>query len=491
MNRHQTINIKAGTTLVGLALAAALTASLGCSDSGGGSTGTAGKGGSSGTAGTTGAAGSTGGTGGSTGGTGGSTAGTGGSTAGTGGSTGGTGGSTAGSGGSVGGSAGGAGGSTTGGTGGSAGGSGGAGGTPWLTLPANLPPTLNVPANATLKLKLHATGDQVYTCTASAPGGAGGSGAGGAGGGGATTYSWVLKQPDARLYDQSNTQVGTHGVGPNWTSTVDASVVNAARAYQENAPLADAIPWLLLRATSNTGTGTFSDVTYVIRANTTGGKAPATGCDATTTTTETRVAYTADYFFFNGGGPGTAWLTPPGNVPAAIAVPSGATVKRHDHAIGVQVYTCTASAAGGAGGAGGAAGGAGGAGGGGATTYSWVLKQPDAVLYDAAFAQVGTHGLGPNWTATDGSVVNGARVAQASSTMTGAIAWLLLSASSTTGTGVFSDVTYIQRLNTAGGPAPATGCDATTVNTEVRIPYSADYYFFTGGTTTTDGGTNG
>ena len=114
--------------------------------------------------------------------------------------------------------------------------------------------------------------------------------------------------------------------------------------------------------------------------------------------------------------------TPPGSLPTAIAVPTGATFKIHDHAIGVQVYTCTASAAGGAGGGGGA----GGAGGSGATTYSWVLKQPDAVLYDSSFAQVGTHGLGPNWTSTDGSVVNGARVAGANSTMAGAIQWLLL-----------------------------------------------------------------
>ena len=113
----------------------------------------------------------------------------------------------------------------------------------------------------------------------------------------------------------------------------------------------------------------------------------------------------------------TDWLTPPANLPALINVPSGATIKLHDHAIGAQVYTCTASAAGGAGG-----GGAGGAGGSGATTYSFVLKQPDAVLYDSSFAQVGTHGLGPNWTSTvDASVVNGAKVAGVNSTMAGAV----------------------------------------------------------------------
>ena len=313
----------------------------------------------------------------------------------------------------------------------------------------------------------------------------GGAGGAGGAGGGATTYSFVLKQPDAKLYDASNTQVGTHGAGPNWTSTVDGSVVNGAKVYQENSPTSGNIPWLLLRATSNTGTGAFSDVTYVQRVNTSGGVAPATGCDSTTAGMDTRVSYMADYYFYTGGGPGTAWMTPPGSLPTAIQVPSGATLKIHDHAIGAQVYTCTPSSTGGAGGGGGA----GGAGGSGATTYSWVLKQPDAVLYDSSFAMVGTHGLGPNWTSTDGSVVNGMKVAGVNSTATGAIQWLLLQASSNTGTGVFSDVSYVQRLNTAGGVAPATGCDATTSGMETRIPYSADYYFFTGGSS--DGGTNG
>ena len=44
---------------------------------------------------------------------------------------------------------------------------------------------------------------------------------------------------------------------------------------------------------------------------------------------------------------------------------------------------------------------------------------------------------------------------------------------------MLSDVSYVQRLNTAGGKAPATGCDATTVGTETRAGYTADYYFFT------------
>jgi len=113
---------------------------------------------------------------------------------------------------------------------------------------------------------------------------------------------------------------------------------------------------------------------------------------------------------------------------------------------------------------------------------------PDAILYDATFAQVGTHGAGPHWTSVDGSTVNGVKLQQ-DSTYEDAIPWLLLQASSTSGIGVFTDITYVQRLNTAGGTAPATGCNATTVNTDTRVSYSADYYFYTSGAS--DGGATG
>ncbi len=373
------------------------------------------------------------------------------------GSTGGTGGAAAGSGGA--GTGGGAGAPSSGATGGSAGGGGGggAGGGSAGSGGGGLLPTLAVPLGATLKIHDRGTGAQIYTCTATTT-----TGAGGGGGASATSYAWVLKAPDAMLLDANGAQVGTHGAGPNWTST-DGSVVIGAKVYQEASP-SGAIPWLLLRATSNTGTGVFSDVTYIQRANTTGGQAPATGCDQTTAGMDTRVSYTADYYFYTGGGPAT-WLSAPAGVAAAIAVPAGNQLTVHDHAIGAQVYTCTASGGGDAG----------------AVSYAWVLKAPDAVLYDATFTQVGTHGMGPNWTSTvDGSVVNGTKLAQADAPVTDAVPWLLLQAASTSGTGVFTNVTFVQRLNTNGGTAPAGGCDQTTAATETRVPYSADYYFYTG-----------
>jgi hypothetical protein len=168
-----------------------------------------------------------------------------------------------------------------------------------------------------------------------------------------------------------------------------------------------------------------------------------------------------------GGLGGAEWLTPP-TIPAALAVPVGATVKAHTHAVGSQIYTCTASAGDADAGAT-------------TTTYAFVLKAPDAKLFDADGVQVGTHGAGPSWTSNDGSVANGMKVAQVDAPAAGAIPWLLLRVSSTTGAGVFSDVTFVQRLNTVAGAAPATGCDSTTAGTDTPVGYSADYYFYVGG----------
>jgi hypothetical protein len=339
-----------------------------------------------------------------------------------------------------------------------------------------IPAALAVPTGAVLKFKVHATGAQVYTCTATTAAADGGTD------GGATTYAWTLKAPDAKLYDENNAQVGTHFAGPTWLST-DGSDVVGARVASVDAPLADAIPWLLLKATSHMGSGVFMDVTYIHRLNTTKGKAPATGCDAASVNAETRVDYTADYWFYKGGavtpdgGATPDWPFATVTIPAGIATPAGPTLKLKAHALGVQIYTCTAS--------GGADAGADA----GATTYAWTLKQPDAKLYDENNAEIGTHGAGPNWTGKDGSSVVGARVAGVDSPLPDAVQWLLLKAASHGATaGTFSDVTYIQRVNTTKGKAPATGCDSANVGKETSVAYTTDYYFYKGDAVVADGG---
>ena len=119
------------------------------------------------------------------------------------------------------------------------------------------------------------------------------------GGGAAAPYTWALKAPDAKLYDTSCTLVGTHGGGPSWRSEAGGrAVVGAAVASVDAPDTHTAIPWLLLKAVSHTGTGVMSDVIAVQRVDTHGGVAPTSGCDAAHVGIDTSVAYTATYYFY-------------------------------------------------------------------------------------------------------------------------------------------------------------------------------------------------
>lgn len=138
-----------------------------------------------------------------------------------------------------------------------------------------------------------------------------------------------------------------------------------------------------------------------------------------------------------------------------LAVPDGNEAEFFFDAIGVQSYTCSATA----------------------TGYGWVFQAPDATLFDKHGHAVGKHYAGPTWQFKDGSTVVGSKVAAFTADPT-AIPELLLKAISHTGTGRMSDVTYIQRLDTVGGLAPATGCDASHVGSVARIDYTATYFFY-------------
>ncbi len=167
--------------------------------------------------------------------------------------------------------------------------------TAWLT-----PPTLAVDAGANLDVPLsdagaalkvilhgHAVGTQDYTCEASDAG----------------TYSWVFVGPEAMVNDCNGTFVIEHSVSaggatrPQWASQIDTSIVVGAKLQSYTATATD-IPWLLLQAVSSSGTGLLTTVQYVQRLNTSGGIAPTTTCDSTTSGTTTKVAYSAEYWFY-------------------------------------------------------------------------------------------------------------------------------------------------------------------------------------------------
>ena len=111
--------------------------------------------------------------------------------------------------------------------------------------------------------------------------------------------------------------------------------------------------------------------------------------------------------------------------------------------------------------------------------FEWAFAAPEADLFDARGSRIGRHYAGPHWEAMDGSKIVGTVKERADAPLADSIPWLLLTAKSVGPEGSFSKATSIQRVNTVGGVAPATGCSEATAGTAARISYTADYYFFT------------
>jgi Protein of unknown function (DUF3455) len=141
----------------------------------------------------------------------------------------------------------------------------------------------------------------------------------------------------------------------------------------------------------------------------------------------------------------------PPNLCESLQVPAGNDVAFHAYALGVQVYRWDGAA--------------------------WVFVEPVANLFaDRNYrGQVGTHYAGPTWESNSGSKVVARRVTGCSPNAS-AIPWLRLEAVSTEGPGIFDGVTFVQRVNTTGGAAPAS--NGSFAGEEVRVPYTAEYYFY-------------
>jgi len=200
--------------------------------------------------------------------------------------------------------------------------------------------------------------------------------------------------------------------------------------------------------------------------------------------------------------PALAWsdVTVP-VTPAAITPPAGNVPFLLGHATGTQGYVCLPTG----------------------TGVSWTVNpsRPQATLFITLSGrytkQILTHFLSPDthpngyappelpfgsptWqSSSDSSMVWGNKLAQISAgsdpscpTM-GAIPCVLLQAIGSvpgpTGFGILTNTSYIQRLNTTGGAAPSVcslggcvpiGCTLSTdVGSQVLVPYTADYYFYT------------
>ena len=143
-----------------------------------------------------------------------------------------------------------------------------------------VPEKLKPSAGEVLSLETSATGVQVYECAAGKAG-----------------FEWVFKGPEAELFDRAGNRIGKHYGGPTWEAN-DGSKVVAGVAARNDAPDANAIPWLLLSAKSNAGAGVFSRTTSIQRVRTAGGTTPTAACGQAEAGKVTRVAYTAMYYFY-------------------------------------------------------------------------------------------------------------------------------------------------------------------------------------------------
>ncbi|MCU0535199.1 MAG: DUF3455 domain-containing protein [Hydrococcus sp. Prado102] len=151
---------------------------------------------------------------------------------------------------------------------------------PNLAIAQTLPDSLKIPEGQHFLFKTSAKGSQIYVCQSQEKG-----------------FEWTLKAPDAVLLDEQGEQFGQHYLGPSWEAKDGSKIMGQVKS-KADAPQADAIPWLLLEASSHEGDGVFSSVNWIVRLNTVGGKAPLDGCDSANQDREISVDYSADYYFY-------------------------------------------------------------------------------------------------------------------------------------------------------------------------------------------------
>ena len=110
--------------------------------------------------------------------------------------------------------------------------------------------------------------------------------------------------------------------------------------------------------------------------------------------------------------------------------------------------------------------------------FEWVFVGPKAELRDRAGRKLGSY-YGPpaTWESLDGSKISGAQQAVAPAAA-GSIPLQLVKANPASGPGSMMGVSYIQRVATRGGVAPALACDAASVGRQEIVSYQADYIFW-------------
>lgn len=146
-------------------------------------------------------------------------------------------------------------------------------------------------------------------------------------------------------------------------------------------------------------------------------------------------------------------------LPATVQVPAGHKVAMETVGVGQITYECRTKKDM-------------------AGQFEWVFVGPDAKLMSRNGQQVGKY-YGPpaTWESMDGSKLPAPQLAVAPA-MAGSIPLQLVKANPAMGMGAMQGVTYIQRVATKGGVAPAMACDAATMGSKQIVNYQADYIFW-------------
>jgi hypothetical protein len=146
------------------------------------------------------------------------------------------------------------------------------------------------------------------------------------------------------------------------------------------------------------------------------------------------------------------------SLPEPVRVPAGNSIKLESVGTGEITYECrekkdTAGA------------------------FEWAFIAPVATLWDMQQKSIGKYYGGPTWESADGSKVTGKQVAVAPASP-GNIPLQLVKADPAMGSGAMTGVTYIQRLETKGGVAPSTPCNAAAAGAKQQVTYQAKYVFY-------------
>lgn len=173
--------------------------------------------------------------------------------------------------------------------------------------PPSVPANLLVPPGNVPFLVGHAKGTLNYLCDTVAGG-----------------FAWTPKGPEARLSDDSGTEIITHMVSPDPGGTPkitwkhdDGSTIWGAVLEKSTDPAfvgASDSPWLLVKVAASSGGGTLEGTTYVQRVHLSAGLAPgqasnsspipanANGCAGPSDAGKmSKSPYTADVYFFRAG----------------------------------------------------------------------------------------------------------------------------------------------------------------------------------------------